>query len=49
METDQEKILMVLEKFPMYVSNGKSEIGGRIWDREFSYSRTIEKMTGSEA
>lgn len=38
-----------LEKFPMYVSKGKSETGGRIWDREFSYSRTIEKMTGSEA
>ena len=49
MGTDQEKILKGLEKFPMYVSNGKSETGGRIWDREFSYSRTIEKMTGSEA
>ena len=48
METDQEKILRGGEKFQMCVSNERSEIVGRIWERRFLYSQMSEVMMDSE-
>ena len=39
METGQEKILKGGEKFQMCVSNERSEIAGRIWERRFLCSQ----------